>query len=64
VTAHRARFVAAAVLALLIGGSLLVMRMLEEEPVRDESVVSRRDAVRKLVEGEHQPPAPPPSEPE
>jgi cytoskeletal protein RodZ len=51
-------------LALLIGGSLLVMRMLEEEPVRDESVVYRRDAVRKLVEDEHQPPAPPPSEPE
>jgi cytoskeletal protein RodZ len=51
-------------LALLIGGSLLVMRMLEEEPVRDESVVYRRDAVRKLVEGEHRPPAPPPSEPE
>jgi cytoskeletal protein RodZ len=51
-------------LALLIGGSLLVMRMLEAEPVRDESVVYRRDAVRKLVEGEHQPPAPPPSEPE
>jgi cytoskeletal protein RodZ len=51
-------------LALLIGGSLLVMRMLEAEPVRDESVVYRRDAVRKLVEGEHPPPAPPPSEPE
>jgi transcriptional regulator with XRE-family HTH domain len=52
-------------LALLVGGSLLVMRMLEEEPVRDESVVYRRDAVRKLVEGEHgHPAAPPPSEPE
>jgi transcriptional regulator with XRE-family HTH domain len=51
-------------LALLVGGSLLVMRMLEEGPVRHESVVYRRDAVRKLVEGEHQPQAPPPSEPE
>ena len=52
-------------LALLVGGSLLVMRLLEEEPVQDESVVYRRDAVRKLVEGEHPPsPAPPPSEPE
>jgi cytoskeletal protein RodZ len=60
----RMGLVIALALALLIGGSLLVMRMLEEEPVRDQSVVYRRDAVRKLVEGEHQPPAPPPSEPD
>jgi cytoskeletal protein RodZ len=47
-------------LALLVGGSLLVMRLLEAEPVHDdESVVYRRDAVRKLVEGEHEPPATP-----
>jgi cytoskeletal protein RodZ len=46
-------------LALLVGASLLVMRLRTAEPAQDPSVVYRRDAVRKLAEGEREEPAAP-----